>query len=74
MAQLRTDVSNSLVKGTSALTTAPADAPAGGTGATAGAYDSAANRNILINAVNVCIDRIAEIEAILVANGLAPSA
>lgn len=29
-----------------------ADAPAGGTGATAGAYDSAANRNLMIATVN----------------------
>ena len=29
-----------------------ADAPAGGTGATAGAYDTAGNRNLMIAAVN----------------------
>ena len=30
----------------------PAAAPAGGTGATAGAYDTAANRDLMITAVN----------------------
>jgi hypothetical protein len=32
-----------------------ADAPAGGTGATAGAYDSAANRDLMIAAINAII-------------------
>lgn len=52
------------------LTTVEAAAPAGGTGATAGAYDTAANRNIMITAVNNCRTRIIEIEAILQKFGL----
>jgi len=32
-----------------------ADAPAGGTGATAGAYDSAANRNAMIASLNALL-------------------
>lgn len=53
-----------------ALTTQVAAAPAGGTGATAGAYDSAANRDIMIAAVNNNRTRIAEIEAVLQKFGL----
>lgn len=48
-----------------ALTTATAAAPAGGTGATAGAYDTGANRDTAIAAINNCRTRIAEIETIL---------
>jgi len=40
-----------------------AAAPAGGTGATAGAYDSAANRDLMINLVN-------EMRLVLVNSGL----
>ena len=39
------------------------EAPAGGTGATAGAYDSAAHRDSLINLVN-------QMRAALIANGI----
>jgi len=44
-----------------ALTAAAATAPAGGTGATAGAYDSAANRDIAILAIQTNLTRIAEL-------------
>ncbi len=37
---------------TSVTDSLTADAPAGGSGATAGAYDSAANRNLMIATVN----------------------
>jgi len=42
------------------MTAATADAPAGGTGATAGAYDSAANRDTAIALINNNKDRLAE--------------
>lgn len=58
-----------LTKG-SALTAQVAAAPAGGTGATAGAYDSASNRDIMIACVNRNRTRIAELEAVLQAAGL----
>ena len=47
---------------TEAMTAATAAAPAGGTGATAGAYDSAANRNTAIALINNNAARIVEIE------------
>lgn len=52
------------------LTAATADAPAGGSGATAGAYDSAANRNIAIAKINRNGTRIDEIEVALQRLGL----
>jgi len=56
--------------GASALTAAAAAAPAGGTGATAGAYDTASNRNLMIATVNNNRTRIAEIEDALQAFGI----
>lgn len=56
-----------------ALTAAAAAAPAGGSGATAGAYDSAANRDIAITTINTNRTRIAEMEAALVAAGILPA-
>jgi len=53
-----------------ALTTQVAAAPAGGTGATAGAYDTSANRDIAIATINNNRTRIAEIEAVLQKFGL----
>lgn len=53
-----------------ALTAQVAAAPAGGTGATEGAYDTAANRNTAIATINNNRTRIAEIEAILQKFGL----
>jgi hypothetical protein len=52
------------------LTTTAATAPAGGTGATAGAYDSAVNRNIAILTIQTNKTRIDEIEARLKALGI----
>ncbi len=40
-----------------------ADAPAGGTGATAGAYDTAANRDLMIATVNGLNDTVASLIA-----------
>lgn len=37
------------------------DAPAGGTGATAGAYDDATNRDLMIASQNAIIDDVADI-------------
>lgn len=56
-----------------ALTTAPAAAPAGGTGATAGAYDSAVNRDAMIVTVNDTRTRVGEIETALKAAGILPA-
>ncbi len=44
-----------------ALTAAPTAAPAGGSGATAGAYDTAGNRDTAITAINTNRTRIGEI-------------
>jgi len=66
------DIANAIPSNQTALTAATADAPAGGTGATAGAYDSAANRNIAIAKINNNSDRIAEIEDILQTLGILP--
>lgn len=52
-------------KRANALTTVTAAAPAGGTGAAAGAYDTAANRDTAIALINNCSTRITEIETIL---------
>ena len=52
------------------MTAAAAAAPAGGTGATAGAYDSAANRDIAITLINNNATRIAELEAVLIDLGI----
>lgn len=52
---LRLNVSAAAVGGAVTVTggvAAPTAAPAGGTGATAGAYDTAANRDIMIGTVN----------------------
>lgn len=67
---VRTDVSASGAYPRPALTANPVAAPAGGTGATAGAYDTAANRNIAIATINSLRTRVAEIEAVLQAAGL----
>lgn len=53
-----------------ALSTAPSAAPAGGTGATAGAYDTAANRNAMIVTINDTRTRVGEVEAALQKLGL----
>lgn len=57
--------SGTLLGEETALTAQVAAAPAGGTGAAAGAYDTAANRDIAIDTINNNRTRIAEIEAIL---------
>ena len=57
----------------SALSAEPTAAPAGGSGATAGAYDGAANRDIMIDCVNETRTRVAEIETALIAAGLLPT-
>ena len=59
--------SGAVPNGASALT---AIAPAGGTGATAGAYDTAAHRNEMIVTVNNNRTRISEIETALQAFGI----
>lgn len=56
-----------------ALTAPVAAAPAGGTGATAGAYDTAANRDAAIALVNNLRTRVLEIETVLKAQGLLPT-
>lgn len=53
------------------LTQTQLAAPAGGTGATAGAYDSAANRDLMIASVNAARTDIAAIVAALKAHGIA---
>lgn len=53
-----------------ALTTEPAAAPAGGTGAAAGGWDTAGNRDTAITAINDTRTRVGEIEAILQKFGL----
>lgn len=55
-----------------ALTAAAAASPAGGTGAAAGAWDTAANRNIAIATINNTATRITELETRLRAYGLLP--
>ena len=67
---LRTDVSASGSYPLAALTANPSAAPAGGTGATAGAYDNATNRDAAIATINALRTRVAEIEAVLQAAGL----
>ena len=52
------------------LTAVVAAAPAGGTGAAAGAWDTSGNRDTAIAAINNCRTRIIEIEAILQKFGL----
>jgi len=49
----------------STLTANPAAAPAGGTGTTAGAWDTAANRDAAIATINALRTRVAEIETVL---------
>lgn len=56
-----------------ALTAAAAAAPAGGTGATAGAYDTAENRDAAIATINNLRTRVNEIEALLKAHGFLPA-
>lgn len=56
-----------------AATAQVAAAPAGGTGATAGAYDTAANRDTAIAAINNNRTRIAEIETALKNLGILPA-
>jgi hypothetical protein len=53
-----------------ALTASAAAAPAGGTGATAGAYDTAQNRDLMIAQVNNLRTRLNELEDALQALGL----
>ena len=53
-----------------ALTTAPSAAPAGGSGATGGAYDTAGNRDAMIVTVNDTRTRVGEIETALQKLGL----
>ena len=53
-----------------ALTATATTAPAGGTGATAGAYDTAANRNIMIACVQNTKTRLDELETKLKALGI----
>lgn len=62
--------SGAVPNGASALTAQADAAPAGGTGATAGAYDNATNRDAMIAAVNNNRTRIAEIETALQAFGI----
>ena len=52
------------------LTAAAAAAPAGGTGATAGAYSTAENRDLAIATINNLRTRMNEIEARLAALGI----
>lgn len=56
----------------SALTGQTAAAPAGGTGAAAGGYDTAGNRDIAIATINNNRTRIAEIETALKNAGILP--
>ena len=77
MTKIRTDQGTFFGKGGSvgiqtALTAEPTAAPAGGSGATAGAYDSAANRNTMITCVNDTRTRLGEIETILQNLGILP--
>lgn len=53
-----------------ALTAEPAAAPAGGVGAAAGAWDTAANRDAAITTINDTRTRVGEIETKLQALGL----
>lgn len=53
-----------------ALTQTAIAPPAGGTGATAGAYDSAANRNLMITSLTACVTDVAAIVAALKAHGI----
>lgn len=53
-----------------ALTQTQLAAPAGGTGATAGAYDTAGNRDLMIASVNAARTDIAAILAALRAYGI----
>lgn len=57
-------------KPSAAATAQVAVAPAGGTGAAAGGWDTAGNRDLAIAAINNNRTRIAEIEAVLQAFGL----
>jgi len=54
-----------LVGEEAALTTEPAVAPAGGTGAAAGGWDTAGNRDTAITCINDTRTRVKEIEDIL---------
>ena len=53
-----------------ALTATAAAAPAGGTGTTAGAWDTAANRDAAITLINNLRTRVSERDARLTAHGL----
>jgi len=66
------DLGSGIIPKQAALTDVAAVAPAGGTGAAAGAYDTAGNRDLMIAAVNNCRSRIIEIESILRVAGLIP--
>ena len=55
---------------TDSMTATASAAPAGGTGATAGAYDSAAHRDEAIVTINTNKTRIDEIEAVLIDLGI----
>lgn len=65
ISKIRDLASGRLVRSPDSLTANPAAAPAGGTGATAGAYDTSTNRDAMIATVNALRTRVAEIEAIL---------
>lgn len=54
----------------SALTTTIANAPAGGTGTVAGAWDTAANRDLAIATINNLKARVDQMETALKAIGL----
>lgn len=60
------------LKNAALTATAPA-APAGGTGATGGAYDNATNRDLAIVTINTNRTRIGEIEVALQAAGILPA-
>jgi len=51
------------VPATLIVTATPNDAPAGGTGATAGAWDSSAHRDAAIATINGLVDCVDEIKA-----------
>ncbi len=67
---IRTDVSAGGAYPRPALTTNPSAAPAGGTGAAAGGWDTAVNRDAAIATINALRTRVAEIEAVLQDAGL----
>jgi len=67
---IRTDVSAAGVYPLPALTANPAAAPAGGTGAAAGAWSTEEDRDAAIATINALRTRVAEVEAALQAAGI----